>query len=71
MRQAVGCGGAAQTTEVVVRTIVKGKKIEVPAAVRRYAEKRFGRIERLLDDRSDAIVELSVERHRNDEESYI
>lgn len=54
-----------------MRTIVKGKKIEVPAAVRRYAEKRFGRIERLLDDRSDAIVELSVERHRNDEESHI
>jgi ribosome hibernation promoting factor len=54
-----------------VRTIVKGKKIEVPAAVRRYAEKRFGRIERLLDDRSDAIVELSVERHRSDEDSHI
>jgi putative sigma-54 modulation protein len=56
---------------VVVRTIVKGKKIEVPAAVRRYAEKRFGRIERLLDDRSDAIVELSIERHRSDEESHM
>jgi putative sigma-54 modulation protein len=56
---------------VVVRTIVKGKKIEVPAAVRRYAEKRLGRIERLLDDRSDAIVELSVERHRNAEDSHI
>jgi putative sigma-54 modulation protein len=58
-------------TEVVVRTIVKGKKIDVPAAVRRYAEKRLGRIERLLDDRSDAIVELSVERHRSDEDSHI
>jgi putative sigma-54 modulation protein len=58
-------------TEVVVRTIVKGKKIGVPSAVRRYAEKRFGRIERLLDDRSDAIVELSVERHRSDEDSHI
>jgi ribosome hibernation promoting factor len=56
---------------VTVRTIVKGKKIEVPEAVRRYAEKRFGRIERLLDDRSDAIVELSVERHRSDEDSHI
>jgi len=56
-----------------VRTIVKGKKIDVPPAVRRYAEKRFGRIERLLDDRSDAIVELSVERHRSgsDEDSHI
>ena len=54
-----------------MRTIVKGKKIDVPPAVRRYAEKRFGRIERLLDDRSDAIVELSVERHRSDEDSHI
>jgi putative sigma-54 modulation protein len=54
-----------------VRTIVKGKNIDVRAAVRRYAEKRFGRIERLLDDRSEATVELSVERHRNAEDSHI
>jgi len=54
-----------------VRTIVKGKNHAVPDPVKRYAEKRLRRIERLLDDRSDAIVELSVERHRSDEDSHI
>ena len=54
-----------------MRTTVKGKNIDVPAAVRRYAEKRFRRIERLLDDRSEATVELSVEQHRNAEDSHI
>jgi putative sigma-54 modulation protein len=54
-----------------VRTVVKGRNIDVPDRVRRYAEKRFARIDRLLDDRSDAIVELSVERRRSDEDSHI
>jgi putative sigma-54 modulation protein len=51
--------------------IVKGKNIDVPAAVRRYAEKRFRRLERLLDDRSDAVIELSVEQHRSADDSHI
>jgi putative sigma-54 modulation protein len=54
-----------------VRTIVKGKNFEVPDRVRRYAERRFKRLERLLDDRSDAIVELSVEHHRSAADSNI
>jgi putative sigma-54 modulation protein len=54
-----------------VRTIVKGKNYEVPERVRGYAERKLGRLERLLDDRSDAIVELSVERHRSSEDSHI
>jgi ribosome hibernation promoting factor len=54
-----------------VRTIVKGKNYEVPGRVRSYAERKLGRLERLLDDRSDAIVELSVERHRSAEDSHI
>jgi putative sigma-54 modulation protein len=54
-----------------VRTIVKGKNFEVPEHARRYAEKRFRRLERLLDDRSDAIVELSVEQHRSSSDSHI
>ncbi len=54
-----------------MRTVVKGRNIDVPDRVRRYAEKRFARIDRLLDDRSDAIVELSVERRRSDEDSHI
>jgi putative sigma-54 modulation protein len=54
-----------------VRTIVKGKNYEVPDRVRAYAERKLGRLDRLLDDRSDAIVELSVERHRNDADSHV
>jgi putative sigma-54 modulation protein len=56
---------------VLVRTIVKGKNIAVAEPVRRYAEKRFRRIERLLDDRSDAIVEISVEQRRSASDSHI
>ena len=54
-----------------MRTIVKGKNLEVPERVRRYAERKLARLERLLDDRSDAIVELSVEQHRSAADSHI
>jgi putative sigma-54 modulation protein len=54
-----------------MRTIVKGKNIEVPDRVRQYAERKLTRIERLLDDRTDAIVELSVEQHRSAADSHL
>jgi putative sigma-54 modulation protein len=54
-----------------MRTIVKGKNYEVPEKVRDYAERKLGRLERLLDDRSDATVELSVEQHRSAQDSHI
>ena len=54
-----------------MRTIVKGKNYEVPERVREYAERKLGRLERLLDDRSDATVELSVEQHRSIQDSHI
>jgi ribosome hibernation promoting factor len=54
-----------------VRTIVKGKNIDVADNIREYAERKLARLERLLDDRSDALVELSVERHRSAAESHI
>jgi putative sigma-54 modulation protein len=54
-----------------MRTIVKGKNIEVPERVRRYAERKLTRIERLLDDLSDAIVELAVEQHRSAADSHL
>ena len=54
-----------------MRTIVKGKHLEVPERVRRYAERKLGRLGRYLDDRSDATVELSVERHRSGADSHI
>jgi putative sigma-54 modulation protein len=54
-----------------LRTIVKGKNYEVPEVVREYAQRKLGRLERLLDDRSDATVELSVEQHRSVQDSHI
>ena len=46
-----------------MRTIVKGKNAEVPDRVREYAERKLKRIERLLDDQTDATVELWSEHH--------
>jgi putative sigma-54 modulation protein len=54
-----------------MRTIVKGKNYEVPERVREYAERKLGRLERLLDDRTDATVELSVEQHRSTQDSHL
>jgi putative sigma-54 modulation protein len=54
-----------------VRTIVRGKNLEVPDRVREYAERKFARLERLLDDRTDAIVELSTEAHRSAADAHI
>jgi ribosome hibernation promoting factor len=54
-----------------VRTIVKGKNYEVPDRVRDYATRKLGRLERLLDDRSDATIELSVEQRRSNQDSHI
>jgi putative sigma-54 modulation protein len=54
-----------------VRTIVKGKNIDVPDHIRSYAERKIARLERILDDRSDALVELSIEQHRSSADSHI
>src|SRR5512134_9882 len=54
-----------------MRTIVKGKNIEVPERVRDYAERKLHRLERLLDDRTDAIVEFSNEQHRSAADAHI
>ena len=54
-----------------MRTIVRGKNYDVPEAVRAYATRKLGRLERYLDDRSDATVELSVEQHRSAADSHI
>jgi putative sigma-54 modulation protein len=56
---------------VGLRTVVKGKNYEVPERVRDYAQRKLRRLERLLDDRSDATVELSVEQHRSVQDSHI
>ena len=55
----------------IVRAIVKGKNVEVPERVRQYADRKLARIERLLDDRSEATVELWSEQHRSVQDSHI
>jgi putative sigma-54 modulation protein len=54
-----------------VRTIVKGKNLDVAEPDRRYAVRKMHRLERYLDDRSEAVVELSHERHRSADASHI
>jgi putative sigma-54 modulation protein len=54
-----------------VRTIVKGKNTDVPDSVRLYAERKMRRLERFLDDRSEAVVELSTEPHRSSTDSQM
>ncbi|HET7676980.1 MAG TPA: ribosome-associated translation inhibitor RaiA [Candidatus Limnocylindrales bacterium] len=54
-----------------MRTIVKGKNLDVPDTDRSYAQHKLQRLERVLDDRSDALVELSLERHKSLEDSHI
>ena len=54
-----------------MRTIVKGKNTDLSERVREYAERRMRRLERQLDDQTDAIVELWNERHRSTAESHI
>jgi putative sigma-54 modulation protein len=53
-----------------VRTIVKGKNAEIPDNVRDYAGRKLKRIERLLDDQTDATVELWHEPHRSTTDSH-
>ena len=54
-----------------MRTIVKGKNAEIPDRVREYAERKLKRIDRLLDDQTDATVELWNERHKSAAASHI
>jgi len=54
-----------------VRTVVKGKNFEVPEADRRYAETKLRRLDRILDDRSEALVELAHEMHRSPQTGHI
>ncbi len=54
-----------------MRTIVKGKNVEVPERVRDYTQRKMRRLERLLDDRTDAIVEFSNEMHKSASDAHI
>jgi putative sigma-54 modulation protein len=54
-----------------LRTIVKGKNVEVPDRVRDYTERKLHRLDRLLDDQTDAIVEFSNEMHKSASDAHI
>jgi len=54
-----------------VRTIVKGKNLDVLDPDRRYAEQKAKRLARLLDDRSEVIFEFSKEHNREIEQTHI
>ena len=54
-----------------MRTIVKGKSIEIPELDREYAERKLLRIERLVGDSTDATVELWTEQRKSVADSHI
>ena len=54
-----------------MRTLVKGKNLDVAETDRRYAERKMHRLERYLDDRTDAVVEFIHEQHRSADDSHI
>ena len=54
-----------------MRTTVKGKNLDVSDRDRHYAELKMQRLARLLDDRSEVIVEYSVEHNRSAEQRHI
>ena len=54
-----------------MRTIIKGKNMDVADHLREYTERKMRRLERLLDDRTDALVEFSCEQHRSASDSQI
>ncbi|CAN5753528.1 ribosome-associated translation inhibitor RaiA [soil metagenome] len=53
-----------------MRYTIRGKNLDVPTRDRNYAETKLSRLERLLDDRSEAVVELSTESHRSTDTSH-
>jgi len=54
-----------------MRTTIRGKNVTVVDADREYVERKLGRLERILDDRSDATVEFREEHRRNADEGHI
>jgi len=54
-----------------VRTTIRGKNLTVSDNDRTYIERKLQRLERMLDDRSDAEVELRLEGNRKVADSHI
>ena len=57
-----------------MRTIVKGKNIDVPDNIRAYAERKMARLERILVDPEGEVVVLLPGRHflaNEDEDGFV
>ena len=54
-----------------MRTTIRGKNLTVSDEDREYVERKLQRLERMLDDRSDAEVELRLEGNRKVADSHI
>jgi putative sigma-54 modulation protein len=55
----------------LVRTTIRGKSLTVSDKDRAYIERKLQRLQRMLDDRSDAEVELRLEGNRKVADSHI
>ncbi|MFV2063605.1 MAG: ribosome hibernation-promoting factor, HPF/YfiA family [Chloroflexota bacterium] len=54
-----------------MKTTIRGKNLTVSDADREYVERKLQRLERMLDDRSEADVEFHLERRGNEEGSHV
>jgi len=54
-----------------VRTTIRGKRLTVSDEDRAYIERKMQRLERMLDDRSEAEVELRLEGNRKVSDSHV
>ena len=50
---------------VSVKIIVRGKNIDITPALRDYVEKKVGKLAKLLEDVTDVVAMLAVERERH------
>ena len=55
----------------LVRTTIRGKNLTVSDKDRAYIERKMQRLERMLDDRSEADVELHLEGNRKVDDSHV
>lgn len=54
-----------------MRTTIRGKSLTVTGADRTYIERKMRRLERVLDDRSEAVVELHLEGDHKVGDSHV
>ncbi len=54
-----------------MKMTIKGRNATVPDEDREYVERKMQRLERMLDDRSEAQIEFRREQRRDDAESHI